>query len=143
LNSLLLLILAVAEGIPDADEIFGIVSVVVLASIVLHGTTATPLAAWYGKTVRGTNTAEEILTTAGGLLHAGDEGADGVRRIQPEELYRRIQAGEPTTIIDVRRLQAYEASGYRIPGAIRITLDELPGRLATLPTDPPIALYCA
>ena len=143
LNSLLLLILAVAEGIPDSDEIFGIVSVVVLASIVLHGTTATPLAAWYGKMVRRTNTPEEILTTAGGLLQAGDEGSDGVRRMQPAELNRMIQAGEPVTILDVRRLQAYEESGFRIPGAIRVTLDKLPGRLATIPKGPPIALYCA
>ncbi len=143
LNSLLLLILAVAEGIPDQEEIFGIVSVVVLTSIVLHGTTATPLAAWYGRKIHSSSLPEEILTTAGGLLIAGDEWADGIPRMPPAELHRRMEAGEPVTIIDIRRAQAFDASGLRIPGAIRVTLDELAEHMTTLPKGPPIVLYCA
>jgi NhaP-type Na+/H+ or K+/H+ antiporter len=143
LNSLLLLILAVAEGIPNQEEVFGMVSVVVLASIVLHGTTATPLAAWYGRMVRRTSLPEEILTTAGGLLNTGDEWAGSVPRMPPAELHRRLEAGEPVTIVDIRRAQAFDSSRERIPGAIRVTLDELSERLPALPKGPPIVLYCA
>ncbi len=143
LNSLLLLILAVAEGIPDQEEIFGMVSVVVLASIILHGTTATPLAAWYGRAIKRSNLPEEILTSASGLLSTGEEWADGIPRIAPAALLNRIESSEPITILDVRRAQAFDSSESRIPGAIRVTLDDLSARLATLPKGPPIALYCA
>jgi len=143
LNSLLLLILAVAEGIPDQEEIFGMVSVVVLASIVHHGTTATPLAAWYGRAIKRSSLPEEILTSASGLLSTGEEWADGIPRIAPAELLRRIESGDPITILDVRRAQAFDSSESLIPGAIRVTLDDLSARLATLPKGPPIALYCA
>src|SRR6478735_7579170 len=43
LNSLLLVILAIVAGLPEPEAVFGIVSVVVLASVVLHGSSATPL----------------------------------------------------------------------------------------------------
>lgn len=143
LNSLLLLILAVAEGIPNQDEIFGIVSVVVLASIVLHGTTATPLAAWYGRVVKRESLPEEILTSAGGLLSTGDEWADGIPRTTPDTLRGRMELGEPVTIVDVRRAQAFESDARRIPGAIRATLDELSEKTPSLAKGPPIVLYCA
>ena len=37
LNSLLLVVIAIAAGIPEAEQVFGIVSVVVVISIVVHG----------------------------------------------------------------------------------------------------------
>lgn len=145
LNSLLLLILAVSEGIPRADEIFGIVGVTVLASIVLHGTTATPLGAWYGKAARRRELPEETQADAGLLLRTGVESADEVvvARMTPAELKRRLDAGEPTTVLDVRRLAAFGGDGRRIPGAIRMTVDEIPGRLKAIPKGAPVVLSCA
>ena len=143
LNSLLLLILAVAEGIPDAESIFGIVSVVVLASIVLHGTSATPLSAWYSRRARQAALPEETLADAGLLLHAGGHPAGEVARMLPRDLKRRLDAGEPTTVLDVRRLAAFGTDGRRIPGAIRMTVDEIPARLGEIPKGPPVVLYCA
>ena len=143
LNSLLLLILAVSVGIPEPERIFGIVSVVVLASIVFHGMSATPVSAWYGRRVRLTDLPEETLGDAGALLHAGTRHGGEAPRMLPGDLRDRLDNAELTTVIDVRRLAAYETSGRRIPSAIRMTLDEIPGRLAAIPQGPPVVLYCA
>ena len=62
--------------------------------------------------------------------------------MQPEELKRRIEAGEPLTIIDTRRKSAYDASGQRIPGALRMEVDEIPERVAEIPRSRPVVLYC-
>lgn len=143
LNSLLLLILAVAEGVPDVDALFGVVSVVVLASIVLHGTSATPLAAWYGRTAHREDLPEETLADAAHLLHIGPDGGSSVPRMLPADLKRRLDTGEPTTILDVRRLAAFGSSGRRIPGAIRMPVDTILSRLREIPPGVPIVLYCA
>lgn len=143
LNSLLLVILAVAEGIPQTERVFGVVSVVVLASIVLHGTTATPMGAWYGRKARRAALPEETLADAGLLLHAGGEPAAEVARTLPIELKRRLDEGLPTTILDVRRLSNVAADARRIPGSIRMPVDEIPGRLAEIPKGPPVVLSCA
>ncbi|MDP9473215.1 MAG: cation:proton antiporter [Chloroflexota bacterium] len=143
LNSLLLVILAVAEGIPDVDTLFGVVSVVVLGSIVLHGTSATPLAAWYGRTAHREELPEETLADAGHLLHVGPDGGVSVPRRLPVDLKRRLDAGEPTTLLDVRRLAAFGSSGRRILGAIRMPVDDILRRLDEIPPGVPVVLYCA
>lgn len=143
LNSLLLLILAVSEGIPQSERVFGIVGVTVLASIVLHGTSATPLATWYGRKARRAELPEETLADAGLLLHAGGKPAAEVARMLPADLKRRLAAGEPTTTLDVRRQAAFGDDGRRIPGALRMTVDEIPSRLREIPKGPPVVLYCA
>jgi hypothetical protein len=142
LNSLLLLILAVSEGIPNSDRVFGIISVVVLASIIVHGTSATPLAAWYGRRAHRDELPEETLVDAGFLLSGGNPDGHVIRML-PEELKHRLDENLPTTLLDVRRLAAYEASGRHIPGSIRMTVDEIPGHLDEIPRDRPVVLSCA
>lgn len=142
LNSLLLLILAVAEGMPQTDRIFGIVSVVVLASIVLHGTSATPLSAWYGRQVKSHVLPEETLADASRLLHVGRDAVENVPRMLPVDLKQRLSDGLPTTILDVRRQSAFGGDPRRISGAIRMTVDEIPTRLREIPKGIPIVLYC-
>ncbi|MBA3415395.1 MAG: hypothetical protein H0U10_09245, partial [Chloroflexia bacterium] len=142
LNSILLLILAVSLGIPDPSGIFGIVATVVLASVVLHGTTATPLAAWYGRRAHAAQLPEETLVDAGSLFHI-DGDPPPVPRTTPEALWRMLEAGEPVTTVDVRRWQPFEASGRRIPGSLRIPIDVIPHRLAEIPRDRPAVLSCA
>jgi rhodanese-related sulfurtransferase len=66
-----------------------------------------------------------------------------VQRMLPLDLKRRLDAGEPTTILDVRRMVAAAADQRRIPGAIRVTVDEIPSRLDEIPEGPPVVLYCA
>jgi NhaP-type Na+/H+ or K+/H+ antiporter len=142
LNSILLLILAVSLGIPDPSGIFGIVATVVIASVVLHGTTATPLAAWYGRRARAAQLPEETLVDAGSLFHL-DGDVRPVPRTTVAALRRMLDDGEPVTVVDVRRWQPFEASGRRIPGSLRIPIDDIPHRIAEIPRDRPVVLSCA
>jgi NhaP-type Na+/H+ or K+/H+ antiporter len=141
LNSLLLLILALGEGVPQGEALTGIVGVVVLASIVLHGMTATPLAAWYGRRARSATLPEEIAADAGRLLHVAP-ARDRIPRTTPEDLKRLLDEQAPVTIVDTRRSAAWNASGETIPGAIRMPVDEIPARWTILSTGPPIVLFC-
>lgn len=145
LNSLLLVILAVAAGMPDGPRVFGIVSVVVVISIIIHGGSATPLLAWYGKSVREQRLPEETAIDAGRLLNA--DGARmteaNVPRITPSDLLRMIEEKAPMTIVDVRRAAHWASSGQRIPGSFRLPIDELADHFDSLPRDRPTVLYCA
>lgn len=53
-----------------------------------------------------------------------------VQRITIEELRRKLDNKEPLTVLDVRNAADYGNSGFKIPGALRIPLEELPARIA-------------
>ncbi|HEU5430414.1 MAG TPA: cation:proton antiporter, partial [Thermomicrobiales bacterium] len=142
LNSLLLLILALSIGVPRGDELTGVVGVVVLASIVLHGMTATPLAAWYGRRASAAELPEETAADANRLLQVAPEPDGRVPRMTADELKRLLDEGASVTILDTRRTAARNSSGETIPGAIRMSIDEIPARWTTLPQGPPIVLFC-
>ena len=64
-----------------------------------------------------------------------------VARITPEELHRRLAAGEPVLIVDLRS-EAYQ-DGLRLPGALRLHPDELDRRHPEIARDREIILYCS
>jgi membrane protein DedA with SNARE-associated domain len=63
-------------------------------------------------------------------------------RISVDELKRMIAAGEAPVIVDVRNRSAHLHDPRRIPGARRMTVDEIETRLNDLPKDREIVLYC-
>jgi membrane protein DedA with SNARE-associated domain len=63
-------------------------------------------------------------------------------RITPEELYRRIQAGENIAILDLRHTPAIEAAGAKLPGALRFAPEDLELKHQEIPRDRDIVLYC-
>lgn len=64
-------------------------------------------------------------------------------RITPDELRRRIEAGDGgLAIIDTRSALDVRAVPFLIPGAIRIDADEVERRHAELPKGREIVLYC-
>ena len=65
-----------------------------------------------------------------------------IARIAPEDLRRRIEAGEDVIILDLRTALDVEAAPYVIPGARWITTDALEGQLVDIPTDRELVLYC-
>ena len=85
LNSLLLALLAVQGHVAGAEWLMAVTGVVVIVSVVVHGATATPLAAWYGRHVAGATVVpdEERESTFAGLFD--DDGRDSLR-ITPDEL---------------------------------------------------------
>jgi NhaP-type Na+/H+ or K+/H+ antiporter/rhodanese-related sulfurtransferase len=144
LNSLLLVILAVVQGLPQSDVVFGIVSVVVLASVVLHGSSATPLLNRYEKKQREAALPEETAVNPAALLNAEVKPMqlDEVPRISPTALYQLILSDEPHTVFDVRRRSAGD-DAVTIPGAIRVSLDDLGDWVGKIPKGPRVVLYCA
>jgi molybdopterin/thiamine biosynthesis adenylyltransferase/rhodanese-related sulfurtransferase len=69
---------------------------------------------------------------------ASDEG--GIPEMSPHELKRKMDAGEPFELIDVREPFEYEIA--RIDGATLIPLGEISERLDELSGEQPIVVHC-
>jgi NhaP-type Na+/H+ or K+/H+ antiporter len=139
LSSLLLALLAVQAGVPRAEYLLSITGVVVIASVLLHGATATPLSAWYGRRVARETLPEERESTAAGLL--GEKEAD-VARITPEALAGRLAEPIPPLVLDVRSRSQYAADEARIPGSVHALPDEVMEWAAEQPRARAIVTYC-
>ena len=63
-------------------------------------------------------------------------------RVSVEDVRRRLAAGEPIVFLDVRNPQAWASSDVKVPDAIRMPLDELPGRALEIPRGRPVVAYC-
>jgi membrane protein DedA with SNARE-associated domain len=63
-------------------------------------------------------------------------------RISVRELKQMMDAGETPTIVDVRNRASHLHDPRRIPGALRVTVDEVDEKLGHLPRDREIVVYC-
>ena len=63
-------------------------------------------------------------------------------RISVAELRSLIDAGRAPVIVDVRNRAAVQGDPRRIPGAVRLVLEEIDSSIAQLPLDREIVLYC-
>lgn len=64
-------------------------------------------------------------------------------RISVHELKRMIDSGDAPLIVDVRNRSAHLHDPRRIPGAMRLTIDEINEKLGELPREREIVVYCA
>jgi hypothetical protein len=64
-----------------------------------------------------------------------------VARISVEELRRKLDAGEDVLIIDLR--SSREAGLVSIPGALRMSTEELAQRHGDIPRDRDVILFCS
>ena len=64
-------------------------------------------------------------------------------RITPGELKRRLDAGDPLVIVDLRTALDIEEAPYKIPGARVIDPSELRHPGHTIPRDSQVVFYCA
>ena len=64
-------------------------------------------------------------------------------RISVAELKGLMDSGNAPTIVDVRNRSSHLHDPRRIPGALRMTIDEIDLRLGELPRDREIVAYCA
>jgi rhodanese-related sulfurtransferase len=64
------------------------------------------------------------------------------RQIQPETLAKKLAAGEPVYLLDVR--EPWEHAAARLPDSTLIPLGELPGRVAEVDAPPgaTVVVYC-
>ncbi len=65
-----------------------------------------------------------------------------IARITPEELKRRLDDGENVMIVDLRHSLDFEAEPHFIPGALRLSPEELERRHHEIPRDRDVVLYC-
>jgi len=63
-------------------------------------------------------------------------------RISIAELQRLIDGGKAPVVVDVRSRAAAQRDPRRIPGAIRLVLEEIGEKVSELPLDREIILYC-
>ena len=63
-------------------------------------------------------------------------------KITPDELRRRMDAGEDFTVIDVRNSNAWAQSDVMIPEAIRVSLHNFEDSLQRIPKNRPAVAYC-
>jgi len=146
LNSLLLGLLVLQNGVPGAEILLAVVGVVVTVSVVAHGATATPLSSLYVRAVERTTLEEERESTAEGLFVSSEES----HRISVDELARRLEGAAPPLVLDVRTRSQYERDRTRIPGSVRVVPDQVQDwtmrYLAEHPDSephlPPITTYC-
>jgi membrane protein DedA with SNARE-associated domain len=65
-----------------------------------------------------------------------------VARITPEELRRRLDAGEGIVVVDLRHSLEFDGEPAMVPGAIHLLPDELDARHGEIPRDREVVLYC-
>lgn len=140
LNSLLLALLVVQAGVPGAELLLATVGVVVLVSVFIHGATASPFAAWYGRRVANETLEEERESTVADLF-SHTESAPAFTTV--EELGEALRGPEPPVILDVRSRSTYPSDGERIPGSVRVLPDEITDWAVEQPRDRRIVAYCA
>lgn len=63
-------------------------------------------------------------------------------RITKEELLKKMEAGEGLLVIDVRNDADYALSESRLPGAVRVALDEIDGFSSAIEPDSQVVTYC-
>ena len=63
-------------------------------------------------------------------------------RISPEEANARVLAGEPVVFLDARNPKAWSASDRKIPGALRVTADDVRSHMDDIADDATVIAYC-
>lgn len=124
LNSLLLALLAVQAAVPNSEWMLSVVGVVVVVSVVVHGVTATPFSAWYGRKVASTvpTLEEEREATFTGLF---EPDAKSLRYLTPDQLAVELDGANPPIVLDVRARARYDQESGQIPTSVRVLPDHI------------------
>jgi NhaP-type Na+/H+ or K+/H+ antiporter len=139
LSSLLLVLLPVFAGVQGSERLFAITCLVVLLSVVIHGTGI----AIYLRNTEGPIPAD--LDVSDGKVAKGPDPDKVPERITLEELRRLREAGERVILADVRTDRSYVADNLKAAGAIRLPPDDAARRARELGLDHhgTVVLYCA
>ena len=139
LNSLLFALLVVAGGVPGGQLLFAATGAVVLASVLAHGITATPVTGWYARKVAAATLVEEREDTASGLFASH---VDDVERISVDELHERLAGDSQPLVLDVRSRSQFQRDAGAIPNSIRVMLDDISEWEAAQREKKLAVLYC-
>jgi NhaP-type Na+/H+ or K+/H+ antiporter len=157
LSSLLLALLPVFAGIPNAEQIFTLTSVVVLLSVIVHGGgTAFFLRRSASRGLAGPVKAPAPLSRAAAVVNTAVINVPPVNQssavVEPEPIritiddMRALQAkSEPVVLVDARSNRTYDSDPLTAVGAVRLRPDD-PVRDATekrLSQRATLVVYCA
>jgi hypothetical protein len=140
LSSLLLILLPVFAGVPGSEHLFALTCLVVLLSVVIHGT---------GITVFLRKTEGSIvdpLEKSDAPVTRHPDAKDKVPEKITLDEYRRLRdSGEPVILADVRTDRSYVADNLKAQGAIRLPPDDAVRQARELNLDHhgTVVLYCA
>jgi len=135
LSSLLLILLAVFAGVPGAQHWFAIASLVVLLSVVVHGSAIAVLLPSPGSS----------QVDVGSRAKVAPSGREVPLRITIDEV-RALQAeGETVVVVDARKEKSYQEDPRLLLGAVRVNPDDAvrDARALRLPRSATLATYCA
>jgi sodium/hydrogen antiporter len=140
LSSLLLILLPVFAGVQGGDRLFAITCLVVLLSVVIHGTA---IAVFLRKTEGPIP--DTLDVSDGKVAKEPDPAAKVPERITLDELRRLRESGEPVILADVRTDRSYADDNLKAVGAIRLPPDDAVRRARELGLDhhATVVLYCA
>jgi hypothetical protein len=157
LSSLLLVLLPVFAGLPGSERIFAVCSLVVLLSVVIHGTSPMLLARFckpkQAEAPEPETRALPVIETPPAIaavvpdapLSAQADLKVGSQIITLEELKLLQDSGEPVIILDVRTERSIEGSDTMAQGAIRMPPEHVvdQARERRLPKEAWLIAYCA
>lgn len=66
-----------------------------------------------------------------------------VPRLSPQELNAFLRQGEPVTLLDARRPEAWARADRQLPGAMRLEPDRVADVLGGIPQRRAIVVYCS
>jgi NhaP-type Na+/H+ or K+/H+ antiporter len=140
LSSLLLILLPVFAGVQGSERLFAITCLVVLLSVVIHGTAI----AVYLRKTEGPFP-DDLDVSDATVAKKPAPAAKVPERITLEELRRLGEAGEPVILADVRKDRSYDGENLKAAGAIRLPPDDAVRRARQLGLDhhATVVLYCA
>ena len=124
---------------PGGEQLFAVVGVVVLVSVVAHGVTATPFSGWYA---RRRARRPWPRSAPARPPSCSPRRPDDVPRVTPAELANAWPEPNPPVVLDVRSRSEYARDGVRIPGSIRVLPDQVTEWAADRLRDQPYVLYC-
>lgn len=147
LSSLLLVLLPVFAGLPGAEQLFRVVCLVVLISVVIHGG---GIALWLRansapRAAGAESGSQPTMAPATDVPTAATPEAQLPDRIGIDELRSLWARGVPVTIVDARTERAWNADDIQAQGAVRISPDD-PVRSARelkLSRNAMLVVYCA
>ncbi|MDP6665177.1 MAG: cation:proton antiporter [SAR202 cluster bacterium] len=139
LNSLLLALLVVVAGVDGSELMLATIGVVVIASLIVHSSTVSPVSAWYQRKALSETLEEEREGTVADLF-GGREGATGL--IGVDDLNDRMGSPNPPIVLDVRSRAHYEADDQQISGSVRVLPDQVTDWAATQAPDRSVVAYC-
>jgi len=162
LSSLLLILLPVFAGLPGSERLFQVCALIVLSSVVIHGTSPMLLARFYKPKEKEDETPSPETETAAGPA-AVITAATPVTTITPatatttaapevgpgivtlEDVERLQNAGEQVILLDVRTERSMETSESMVQGAVRMPPEHVAAqaRELKLPKDAWLFAYCA